>query len=198
MNDLAATRGEATRARILATAREALAQSGLERFVMRAVAEGAGVKLGNLQYYFPTREDLLEAVIREEGALNIAAVRALEDEARDLDDYVARLAALLLGEYTAVSGNVWAALSVLRLHKRRFRELSRAIYREHYAALATALARFGVAGGSAAVGEKARLITALLDGAALQAHAVPHAADNPEWRSFCEHAAANALTIARD
>lgn len=197
MNDLALTRGEATRARILDVARDALAGDGLERFVLRAIAERAGVKLGNLQYYFPTRDDLLEAVLREESALNLAAVRALEADARDAQDYLRRLAALLLGEYTTKSGSVWAALGVLRLHKRRFRELSREIYRAHYAALAAALERCGVPGDGGAVLEKARLITGLLDGAALQAHAVGHPADNPAWQSLCDRAAATAIIIAQ-
>jgi len=70
-------RGEASRTRILATARDTLATRGLEGFVMREIAKRAVMQLGNLQYYFPTRGDLLEAVIRTEFEHNLATIRSL-------------------------------------------------------------------------------------------------------------------------
>ena len=75
------TRGEVSRARILATAREILADSGLERFAMREIAKRADMGLGNLQYYFPTRDDLLEAVIEVEFEYNLETMRGLDQRA---------------------------------------------------------------------------------------------------------------------
>jgi AcrR family transcriptional regulator len=57
----------------VAIAREVLVDHGLERFVMRDVAARAGMTLGNLQYYYPTRMDLLEAVARSDLESDLAA-----------------------------------------------------------------------------------------------------------------------------
>ncbi|MEN9506182.1 MAG: hypothetical protein RI958_2108 [Actinomycetota bacterium] len=58
-------RGEATRARILATATRLLVEFGAEGMSFRNVARELGMSIGNLQYYFPTRASLLEAVCSE-------------------------------------------------------------------------------------------------------------------------------------
>ena len=69
-------KGSSTRARILAEARRALIVEGLDGLVMREVAAACGIKLGNLQYYFPTREVLLTEVIRSEARLDVDVIRA--------------------------------------------------------------------------------------------------------------------------
>ena len=54
--------GRETAARIVQAAHDLLESENLDRFSMRAVAEQAGVSLANLQYYFPGREDLAQAL----------------------------------------------------------------------------------------------------------------------------------------
>ena len=65
MSDAVLSRGEASRQRILDTARTLLEEEGLERFILREIAKRADMGLGNLQYYFPARDDLLDACERE-------------------------------------------------------------------------------------------------------------------------------------
>ncbi len=60
--------GKATAARLVETAYEILESENLDRFSMRKVAERAGVSLANLQYYFPTRNDLAHALFLYVGA----------------------------------------------------------------------------------------------------------------------------------
>ena len=152
--------------------------------------------LGNLQYYFPTRDDLLEAVIEVEFEYNLKTMRALDQRATSLGDYVEQLARLLLREYTGRGGNIWSALSMLHLHNRRFRRLSENVYREHFDVIVIALRKFGVAGSASVLLQKARLITALIDGASLQAHAGPHSRNSSSWRSFCRKTAETAVAVA--
>ncbi|MEM9532115.1 MAG: TetR/AcrR family transcriptional regulator [Pseudomonadota bacterium] len=47
---------------IVAAAREVLRHKGSAGFSLRAVADAAGVRLANVQYYFPQREDLVRAL----------------------------------------------------------------------------------------------------------------------------------------
>lgn len=197
MTEAIPSRGEVSRRRILETAQSVLEEEGLERFIVREIAKRAGMGLGNLQYYFPTRDDLLAAVIRGEFERNLARIHALDEEASDLATHLERFSALLIREYTSPGGRIWAALSLLRLHNPRFRRLSEEVYGEHYDTLVDALRSFGVAGSTDVLREKARLITALLDGAALQAHAGPHSRESRSWRSFRDKIAAIVVAIAK-
>lgn len=196
MNELAMKRGEASRTRILEVASEILATEGLERFILREIAKRADMQLGNLQYYFPTRDALLEAVIRVEFEHNLAAIRALDDRANSLQAYIEQFSDLLIREYTGIGGNIWPVLTVLHLHNRRFRQLSEEIYQQHFDTLMDAMRRFGVLGNTAALREKARLITAVIDGASLQAHAGPHSGRSRSWHSLCRQIAQMAVAIA--
>ena len=63
------------RARIIAAAREAIASAGEVR--LNAIARSAGVGQGTLYRHFPTRDDLLAEVYREDVAELVAVAPAL-------------------------------------------------------------------------------------------------------------------------
>lgn len=54
-------KGEATRAAIATAAQELFMERGYDKTTMRAVAERAGVSLGNAYYYFASKEHLVQA-----------------------------------------------------------------------------------------------------------------------------------------
>ncbi|MFE9660806.1 TetR family transcriptional regulator [Streptomyces sp. NPDC005955] len=56
-------KGARRRNELLDAAERVLLASGYAELSVRAVATGAGVRLGHLQYYFPTRSDLVAAVL---------------------------------------------------------------------------------------------------------------------------------------
>ncbi|SIO72099.1 transcriptional regulator, TetR family [Burkholderia sp. GAS332] len=58
-------RGRTTIARVLAVATELFISEGYGALTMRKVAQGVGLSLSNVQHYFRTREDLLEALIQD-------------------------------------------------------------------------------------------------------------------------------------
>jgi AcrR family transcriptional regulator len=70
------------RARLLAAARELLATHGVE-LSMREVARAAGVGVGTLYRHFPTRAELVDAVLEDAFAEILASARAAltEDDA---------------------------------------------------------------------------------------------------------------------
>lgn len=55
------SKGEQTRARILEAALELFRSNGYEGTTMRAIAERAGVAVGNAYYYFASKEHLIQA-----------------------------------------------------------------------------------------------------------------------------------------
>lgn len=56
-------KGHETRELILRAALGVLVEEGLRAMSMRRVAAASGMKLGNLTYHFPTREDLMRALL---------------------------------------------------------------------------------------------------------------------------------------
>jgi AcrR family transcriptional regulator len=57
----AASKGEQTRSLILETALEMFGERGYEETTMRAIAEQAGIALGNTYYHFRSKEHLIQA-----------------------------------------------------------------------------------------------------------------------------------------
>lgn len=189
-------RGTATKSRILDTARAILTDEGLESFALRDVAKRSGVQLGNLQYYYRAREDLIEAVIDAESHANVVFMDALAENADDLADYVRRLVMIMIEEYTGLGGKLWPVLRLLRTHNGRFREVSRDVYRRHFKSMVLAMRNFNAPGPERELLMKARLITALIDGAAMQAHLWAKAGSSPSFRALCVRTGDLAVEIA--
>lgn len=73
-----------TRTRILAAALELFRRHGYEATTMRAIAEQAGVALGNAYYYFRSKEHLIQAFYGRTHEEHLAAVGTRLDGIRDL------------------------------------------------------------------------------------------------------------------
>ncbi|MGH9212582.1 MAG: TetR/AcrR family transcriptional regulator [Acidimicrobiales bacterium] len=155
---------------LVGVARELLVEGGLDAFAMRAVAARADMKLGNLQYYFAARDDLLEAVIRTDFAQDLAAFQ-------DASAAVAgpaslkRLARRLVANWSSSNGIAFVTLSTLAYHNDRFRSLNREIYESFYDELRSMIRRLDEDAPGPEVALRARLMTSVLDGVALQIHA---------------------------
>lgn len=67
--------GSTTRRRILDIARSLMAQRGVDGTSMRDLAAAAGLNVASLYHYFPSKRDLLEAVLVEQGLLPVQAPR---------------------------------------------------------------------------------------------------------------------------
>ena len=78
------TRGAQTRALILETALELFKERGYEQTTMRAIAEKAGVALGNAYYYFKSKEHLIQAFYLRMHDELVAAARPILDRETDL------------------------------------------------------------------------------------------------------------------
>jgi AcrR family transcriptional regulator len=157
---------------VLDVARRVLIEDGLEQFVLRHIAARAEMKLGNLQYYFATRDDLLEAVIRAEFDRDLATFRRdVVDRARP-SDKLADVASTLVEHWSTGAGKVFLVLWLLAQCNERFARLKAEIYDTFHAELSAMLGRIDRHAGDEEVAVRARLITALLDGIAVQNIAV--------------------------
>ncbi|MFJ9621438.1 TetR family transcriptional regulator [Streptomyces sp. NPDC101181] len=89
-----APKSEQTRTLILETALGLFAERGYDRTTMRAIAQEAGVSVGNAYYYFSSKEHLVQNFYDRIAAEHAARVGPVLDGDRDL---AARLRGLLLG-----------------------------------------------------------------------------------------------------
>jgi AcrR family transcriptional regulator len=75
------TKGDQTKALILDTALEMVRERGYEDTTMRAIAQKAGVSLGNAYYYFSSKDHLVQTFYQHLHESHLAvALPALEDE----------------------------------------------------------------------------------------------------------------------
>jgi AcrR family transcriptional regulator len=79
------------RERLVAAARETIYQRGIEKTTLADIATAAGVPLGNVYYYFKTKQDIVEAVVESHVVEARAMLAALEEA---YDSPRARLKAL--------------------------------------------------------------------------------------------------------
>jgi AcrR family transcriptional regulator len=77
-------KGEETRAQILETALQLFRERGYEETTMRAIAEAAGVSLGNAYYYFKSKEHLIQAFYARTHEEHVAASREVLEQERGL------------------------------------------------------------------------------------------------------------------
>lgn len=161
-------KGAATRARILATARHMLVTAGYDGVVMRAVAAEADMTLGNLQHYFPTREALLAAVVRAEAETDIEDLQRLRARGGEPERAFRDSVQTLTRKWRGESGRILALLGFLALHLPQFRDMYREVYEQFYAELAHTIGALMPELDRRECLNRARLVTALLDGAAAQ------------------------------
>ncbi|WUS98792.1 TetR family transcriptional regulator [Streptomyces sp. NBC_00708] len=88
-----APKSEQTRALILETALRLFQERGFDRTTMRAIAQEAGVSVGNAYYYFSSKEHLVQGFYDRLAAEHAAAVRPVLDGEKDL---AARMRGVLL------------------------------------------------------------------------------------------------------
>ncbi len=163
-------KGAATRARILAEARTRLIEKGHQGLVLREVAANCGVKLGTVQYYFASHESLVLAVLEAEAARDLETVEQAMAQDSSAEQKVRTLALELITRWSRESAVIYSTLLLLSHQGGEFRSLYERIYENFYAALMSAIedVRPGLDRNETAL--RARLVTSLIDGAALQTH----------------------------
>ena len=162
------TKGQKRKAEIVELARELLVREGYDQFVLRTIAERAEIKLGNLQYYFPTREDLLETVGEQEFFRGLQMVHEAAASSATPKEKLTQLVQKLVGDWQQTGGRVYAVISMLALHQDRFKQLHERQYRLFYRSVGDLLRALDPNATNDVLLRKARLVTTLMDGALFQ------------------------------
>ena len=86
-----ATKGLQRRAQIIAAAKERLIERGVEGLVLRDISSELGITHGNLQYYFPTKNDLIKAIFDEEVEEYTTALLESMEASSDPSDIISNI-----------------------------------------------------------------------------------------------------------
>ncbi len=168
MGETTNSKGARRRTEILKVARASLIDGGYGKFSMREIAARLDTKLGHLQYYFPSKNDLLEALVRAEFKTNLATVKSIAEKALEENDAIKRAIKALLQQWMSEGAKIYAVTTFLGLHDERFHDVHQELNESFYDVLDGLLSSTGTGvSGSNMPRQKLRLITALIDGALL-------------------------------
>lgn len=162
------TKGQKRRAEIISLGRALLIEEGYDAFVLRTIAAQAQITLGNLQYYFPMREDLLEEIVRQEFARSQDTVREAITGSGTAETRLMQMVHKLLDDWSQTGGRIYAVTVMLAQHQERFRHLHRRHYRQFYQRVAELARELSPRLSSDEALMRARIITTLMDGSLFQ------------------------------
>jgi AcrR family transcriptional regulator len=152
--------------RILVGAHRVLLDEGHQGFTTRRVAEAAGIAPGNLSYHFPTKTDLLRALIDWQVAEYAAQFKALLTDAelppgKELETLVAWL---LADASRAETVRMFRELWAIALHDELIQEAVDDLYDELMEGVVPLLRRSRPEIGESAVREMVQLLALLSEG----------------------------------
>ncbi len=111
------------RGKLLSGAARLFRDKGFDRTTVRDIAREVGIQSGSIFHHFPSKDDILLAVVTEAIRFNTLRLQSAVD---GIEDPVARLRALLREELESIVGDTGEAMSVLVYEWRCLGEDSRA------------------------------------------------------------------------
>lgn len=172
------SKGEERREAIEAAARRMLLDEGYAGVSLRRIATKLGISVGNLQYYFPTKDDLVESVIIGETQKPIDLLGGIAWSPNDAPKSIRQAVGSLLQYYASEAGRFYAIMESLALHDARYAKLKADGYAHvlgHIEQLIGLVVPNLPADRAAGL---ARVLIALIDGASLQVQFARNKADS--------------------
>ncbi len=115
-------------AEVLAAAEALLGRRGVEGMSLRAVADEVGISVGNLQYYFPTRAALLDAVFEHQAKVFNEEFAALLDPDDGPREQLETLVDYWLGEQYTLGQSLFWHLWAISPHDEDARRIMERVY----------------------------------------------------------------------
>jgi AcrR family transcriptional regulator len=152
-----------------------VAERGLDQVSVREVATEAGVSIGTVQHYFPTKDAMLAgafAEVVERVRVRLTAVELGPDIRRNLSAVLAEL--LPLDERRAVEARVQLSFAARATHSAELAAIQRTVLSEVHDALTDAFVRASAGDATTSTAKlAAHAALAAVDGLALHAMSAP-------------------------
>ena len=158
-------KGQDTRERIIAVARAILVDEGYDSFVVRQISARAGIKPGNLQYYFANKKELLQAVLEPELARYHETYAAVTNDKFGKNEAILAVVDFLLEEITRkATCNIWYTVWALAPQHPDIAALMDDWYQKYMRELQGVIRAVNPAISERRAGHVACLLTAIMDG----------------------------------
>ena len=171
-------KGEERRDAIEAAARRMLLDEGYAGVSLRRIATKLGISVGNLQYYFPTKDDLVESVIIRETQKPIDMLGDIDWSPDDTATSIRQAVGSLMQYYASEAGRFYAIMEALALHDDRYATLKADGYAHVLGHIEQLIGLLAPALPADRAEGLARVLVALIDGASLQVQFARHEADS--------------------
>jgi AcrR family transcriptional regulator len=161
-------RGKVRRQKIINVTAALLMEKGYDSLTMRDVAARAGIRVGNLHYYFPARKELFLAVFEKESS---SYAKSVSEAVNAASSSLTRLTAIVETGFSVLNKpevKLWRVLLAVAQHDSDAAEIFERENRIYHAVTALELKRIAPELSDQRANHLARLIWALLDGLALQ------------------------------
>ena len=161
-------KGEERREAIEAAARRMLLDEGYAGVSLRRIATKLGMSVGNLQYYFPTKDDLVESVIIGETQKPIDLLGNVAWSPNDAPKSIRQVVGSLMQYYAGEAGRFYAIMESLALHDARYAKLKADGYAQVLRHIEQLIGLVAPDLSNDRAAGLARVLVALIDGASLQ------------------------------
>ena len=161
-------KGEERREAIEAAARRMLLDEGYAGVSLRRIATKLGMSVGNLQYYFPTKDDLVESVIIGETQKPIDLLGDVAWSPNDAPKSIRQAVGSLMQYYAGEAGRFYAIMESLALHDARYAKLKADGYAQVLRHIEQLIGLVAPDLSNDRAAGLARVLVALIDGASLQ------------------------------
>jgi AcrR family transcriptional regulator len=162
-------KGKGTRARIIGIARAILVDEGYESFVLRQIAARAGIRPGNLQYYFASKKELLQAVLEPELARYNETYAAVTAQREGKEEAIGAVIDFLLEEIKLkATCNIWYTVWALAPQDADIGTLMDDWYQQYMRELKRVIKFASPKLPDRKAGHVASLLTAIMDGLTMQ------------------------------
>ena len=161
-------KGEERREAIEAAARRMLLDEGYAGVSLRRIATKLGMSIGNLQYYFPTKDDLVESVIIGETQKPIDLLGDVAWSPNDAPKSIRQAVGSLMQYYAGEAGRFYAIMESLALHDDRYAKLKADGYAQVVRHIEQLIGLVAPDQSNDRAAGLARVLVALIDGASLQ------------------------------
>ncbi len=180
---------------ILNAARKRLLTLGYAGLSVRDVAKTVGISIGNLQYYFPTKEDLVASVIEAEFESNLLTLSDVDWSEEDIDTSVFNVVSKLLYHFSGAAGQLYLITGFLALTDTKFQTLLSSGYGATFNSVGDALTQLAAKRSKNDQPELTSVIVALFDGAVLQLQSIQAGNRRAEIDRMCARISSAIITL---
>lgn len=165
-SDTRSRKGQGREDAVLQAARRVLVEDGYTQFSLRNVAAAAGMHLSNLQYYFPSRNTLIQALLKDvqSGYEKKYAEKFAALPQDPMPRFVAMVEYLIEDIYSAETRRFFVQLWALLDSSDRQAGLLNALYSAHVATVAGYIGDINPTLPRRVLQQRAAMVAAMIDG----------------------------------